>query len=398
LIFRTDSAQTTNHPEHETLALATLLNVDYERTEFQDAGIMKGTAPTDAELESMMKDLWELLDKTCPGSIPPGIIFLPGKRLSIPGFRWAPKTWMSAQEVDYPDPLANMTRAAKLVPEGLLVHYPGFLLHAKNRNSILKPNADIFHFPSDSTLLEWYSVNFKYSDSNASRGVNDPDKRLAIILCRERPRELHEIALLVQIEEEIIQRSFRNQRRSKIYRVSIDRRIKIWREVGTNLLSEWRSYITDSAGQDDHMICGEVLDSDQRWYIDGPREPEAEAPKVVTELPVDKRPDPPPKLLMMSYAATPAAATAVNAVNAATSLIRSTSRRVPMTPSISGQRPANPPPLPPRPGAVASASSSMNGANGAVVESRDGRGDFKPPPRTMSNQSGRTVVRNPSNH
>lgn len=270
-----DAEQTTNHREHETLALATLLNVDYKRSEFQDAGILrKDFEVTETHLELMMRDLWELLDKTCPGSIPPGIIFLPGKRLSLPGFRWAPFTWMSAQEVDYPDPLANMTRPAELAPEGLLVHYPGFLLHAENRSAILKENEDTFRFPSDSTLLEWYSVEIEKSAISPSKGIDTAGNRLAIILCRERPRELREIALLVEIEQEIVQRSFRDHRQSKIYRVSIVSRVKIWREVSEHKLTGWRDYITDSTGKDDHMICGEVLDSDQRWYVDGPGEAE----------------------------------------------------------------------------------------------------------------------------
>jgi len=106
----------------------------------------------------MMIDLWKILDKTCPGSIPPGIIFLPGEKLKDPSFGWAPKTWLSNEELEYPDPLSNMVGAARLVPEGLLVQYPGFVLHAQNRASILRENESSFHFPSDSTLLEWYGV------------------------------------------------------------------------------------------------------------------------------------------------------------------------------------------------------------------------------------------------
>jgi hypothetical protein len=249
----------------------------------------KGFQVTEQHLELMMKDLWELLDKTCPGSIPPGIIFLPGKRLSLPGFRWAPRTWMSAQEVDYPDPLANMTRTAKLAPEGLLVHYPGFLLHAENRSAILRENEDTFCFPSDSTLLEWYTVEVKDSTSSPSKGIDSPGNRLAIILCRERPRELPEIALLVEIEQEIVQQNFRDHRRSKIYRVSIVSRVKIWRQVSSHKLSGWHKYITDSTGKDALMICGEVLDSEQRWYVDGPAEPEPATPKRPTEPAAGKR-------------------------------------------------------------------------------------------------------------
>jgi len=284
--------QTTNHQEHETLALATLLNLDYQNTKFQDAGLIKDAAKVeDDQLQGMMIDLWKLLDKTCPGSIPPGIIFLPGEKLKDPSFGWAPKTWLSNEELEYPDPLSSMVGAAKLVPEGLLVQYPGFVLHAQSRRAILGDNENSFHFPSDSTLLEWYGVELVGLRSNPPIGVQKDEKQLAIILCRPKPKEIPEIALLVEIEEIIVQRSFNDkQHRSTIYHVSYDWRVKIWRETNTDLLSKWRDYITASIDHDekiatgdseheDKMICGEALDSDQRWYVGGrppPRKTETE--------------------------------------------------------------------------------------------------------------------------
>ena len=229
-----------------------------------------------------MIDLWKLLDKTCPGSIPPGIIFLPGEKLKNPSFGWAPKTWLSNEELEYPDPLSNMVGAARLVPEGLLVQYPGFVLHAQNRASILRENESSFHFPSDSTLLEWYGVEFDIEvRQNPPKGIEKDEKQLAIILCRPKPKEMKEIALLVEIEEIITQRSFSDKHHhSVIYRVSYDRRVKVWRETDQDKLAIWRKYITESidldqrnmpgdAHREDKMICGEALDSDQRWYVGG---------------------------------------------------------------------------------------------------------------------------------
>jgi hypothetical protein len=228
-----------------------------------------------------MIDLWKLLDKTCPGSIPPGIIFLPGEKLKDPAFGWAPKTWLSNEELEYPDPLSNMVGAARLVPEGLLVQYPGFVLHG-NRASILRENESSFHFPSDSTLLEWYGVEFDIGlRNNPPKGIEKEEKQLAIILCRPKPKELREIALLVEIEEIIKQRSFGDKHHhSVIYHVSYDRRVKIWRETDQDKLATWREYITAAidleeknisgdANREDKMICGEALDSDQRWYVGG---------------------------------------------------------------------------------------------------------------------------------
>lgn len=323
-----------------------------------------------------MRDLWKLLDKTCPGSIPPGIIFLPGKRLSLPGFRWAPNTWMSAQEVDYPDPLANMTRAAKLAPEGLLVHYPGFLLHAKNRRDILKVDDDKFRFPSDSTFLEWYKVQIEDSSSRSSKGVDPPEKRLAIILCRERPRELREIALLVEIEEEIIQRNFHDHRRSKIYRVSIVSRVKIEREVNTDRLSGWRNYTTDSAEQDDPMICGEVLDSDQRWYVDGPPEPEPTRRKRFTEPAARKK----------SEAQTKASVERTN--TAATK--GSTAQTKPIVPMARNKQPNTS--SVPRPRPVASGSGAgVIAMNGSAAGGKGSPAKTSTAKRNMSAQSDRSL-------
>ncbi|KAE9382006.1 hypothetical protein N431DRAFT_393756 [Stipitochalara longipes BDJ] len=281
-VWRAARWRTTNHQEHETLALATLLNLEYKNTKFQDAGLIKKAAKVEEDqLQGMMIDLWKLLDKTCPGSIPPGIIFLPGEKLKDPSFGWAPKTWMSNEELEYPDPLTNMVGAAKLVPEGLLVQYPGFVLHAQNRASILRVNESSFHFPSDSTLLEWYGVELTGLRNNPPKGNEKDEKQLAIILCRPKPKEIPEIALLVEIEEKIVQRSFSDKHHhSVIYHVSYDQRVKIWRETNGDLLSKWRDYITTSIDLDekkvsgdpkreDNMICGEALDSDQRWYVGG---------------------------------------------------------------------------------------------------------------------------------
>ena len=242
-----------------------------------------------------MRDLWTLLDETCPGSIPPGIIFLPGKRLSLSGFGWAPRTWMSGQEVDYPDPLSNMVSAARLVPGmGLLVEYPGFLLHAKSPNTILWPNQRPIQFPSDSTLLDWYEVeqaeDMKKSETPKGTIMERPEQ-FAIILCRPKPRELPEIALLVRVGREIIQRGFGGHRLSKVYQVRIVCRVRIKRELGVDHSARWKEFTRQSEKEEDKFICGEVLDSNQKWYVDGQQDlpkssatgtrPSAEPPKAV---------------------------------------------------------------------------------------------------------------------
>ena len=261
--------------EHETLALATMLNLDYrDRAAFARIGLPADNSGTvkksEHDLEAMMKDLWLLLDETSPGSIPSGIIFLPGKRMTTPGFGWAPESWMSGQKIDYPDPLSTMVSAAKLDKDkGLLVQYPGILLHAQNPNLILGTSQKPIQFPVDSTLLEFYEVEHADGSEVAKGTFLERVHDLAIILCRPKPRELAEIALLVEIRREITQRGIGNQGSSKIYEVFIVRRVKIKRLTGLTQLSQWMSYVHQANHEDDKFICGEVLGSDQKWYVDG---------------------------------------------------------------------------------------------------------------------------------
>ncbi|KAF7507932.1 hypothetical protein GJ744_009966 [Endocarpon pusillum] len=287
-VWRAAQWRTTSHSEHETLALATLLNVEYDES-ISQAGLSLDAENANArsvelekakrgksqlELDRMMRDLWKVINETCPGSIPSGIIFMPGKRICLEGYRWAPRTWMSGQEVDYPDPLSILTHPATLTGKGLSVIYPGFLLHTKTRSDVLGANDEDFHFAIDSTLLEWYSVNWKIEPiHNVPVGLSLEEKQLAIILCRPRPRELPEIALLVEIEKTIKQRSLIDQRQSNIYYVYIVCRIKIKREIKEALLSKWKEDITQSITRSNpgegKVIFGEVLDENQRWYVDG---------------------------------------------------------------------------------------------------------------------------------
>lgn len=252
------------------MALATLLNVDYEETSFSRAGLLpesaNGTSATTSETrEEMMKDLWRLIHETCPGSIPPGMIFLPGPRLSIKGFGWAPKTWMSSKEVDFPDPLATMSRPASLEDRGLLVQYPGFLLHGMKTSAILYPLRD-FYFAIDNTLLEWYTVRF--TDEILSIEPQD-DKDLAIILCRQRPGEVPEIALLVQIEKRIVQKNPGGQRHSTIFQSLIVCRVTIKRDITKNAIEDPEAFLAHALDKEETTMCGEILDDDQKWYVDG---------------------------------------------------------------------------------------------------------------------------------
>jgi hypothetical protein len=224
----------------------------------------------------MMENFWKELEENSPGAIPPGMIFLPGDRIRKPGFGWAPTTWMSAHGIDHPDPISLISRPATLAPKnyGLSVEYPGFLLHYMKRNNVLKPDhGGEFWFSSDNTLTEWYHASFVGDkDHSPNRGIIDEsrDEDLAIILCRPRPRHRAEIGLLVEIHRTIKQRELGKDNVKRIFAVYIRHRITLQRELDDEKIQEKRNEILQSrlADVQSKIICGEVLEEDQRWYVD----------------------------------------------------------------------------------------------------------------------------------
>ena len=251
--------RTTQHERHEALVLATLfgLKTDY----FADA-----SNPTTADhiphenLEERMEQLLVLLADVHPCAIPPGMIFLPGIRLSKKGFRWAPHSWLSAQEVEHPDPLQFNQRPASLRDgEGLEVCFPGFRLHELEqiRNELPPLNKKPFHFPTDKGLHKWYLVQpadeGKWPDKSEFGGCS-----VAIICPRDPVSSEPEIALLVTI---------RAEKRGRIF-AEIMRRVKVSREFRESQLSkcklEFRQHCLDA------QCYGEPLPDNQSWCIDGP--------------------------------------------------------------------------------------------------------------------------------
>ncbi|KAM7216552.1 hypothetical protein V8F06_008080 [Rhypophila decipiens] len=289
--YRAARWRTTAKPEHEVLALATLLKLETKGTEIEEAGLDPPGKATNAfstdRLEELVCVFWNVLHKQRKGAIPSGMIFLPGDKVNRKGFGWAPQTWLSAYEMDYPDPLSFWNKATDLSPgKGLSVHYPGFLLHPDSlscRGRILgtSPDSEPFTFPVDRSLNEWYS--FQRLDDKAAGPLNEvarqakANTQLAIILSgsslpRESPKE---IALLVEvIDTEADQTSEETlDRRAVEHICHIVHRILVWRSPdhlrGTR---DKRSFKSGSpgAGLDEDICIGEVTSSTQRWWVDRP--------------------------------------------------------------------------------------------------------------------------------
>ena len=237
---------------------------------------MKPGNNTSQELDTMMKDFWLSLEESSPGSIPPGIIFLPGPRIQISAFGWAPKSWMLAHEPDYPDPVALSRKAAVLSPEnGLQVEFPGFLLHCEDRDAILghQTNEMGFRFPCDNSLTEYYLVTWDETEEySKQRGIigEQRSEDLAIILCRPRPGQFPEIGLLVEIhttKQEKMDLGQDSVRR--VFAVYMRRRVKVRRETGDlNLATKVKEIMNRTHEEQSRIICGEILNEDQKWIVD----------------------------------------------------------------------------------------------------------------------------------
>lgn len=291
-VWKATQWRTTTHKQHEVLALATLFDLNTGRSkdaESLNQAFIAGNKD-DESLDENMCTLLRLLEEVYPGSIPAGIIFLPGKRLSKKGYGWAPRTWISGQTVDYPDPLTIDTPTTRFVPgQGLHVEFPGFLLHSSpGTNPITHMSGNVFlRFPVDSTLTEWYEI--KYADKEEKRDEpkyrnvqsNLTSRGYAIILPRQRPRDVEEIALLVETRAPVIQRSFDNKKETQIFHVSVLFRIRIKRvtKVDENDINKFyprpKSATNEfSPAEDDDedfistQILGEALHHGQKWCVD----------------------------------------------------------------------------------------------------------------------------------
>ncbi|KAK4452655.1 hypothetical protein QBC34DRAFT_398008 [Podospora aff. communis PSN243] len=319
--------RTTINPAHETLALATLLGLPYDE-KIANAGVtkfdkeMKDDERND-KLDGLVCAFWDLFNEQWPGSIPPGLIFLPGDKVQKEGYRWAPRTFMSVFTTDYPDPLAPVQRTGykgtsiDANKRGLHVRYPGFILHChhgKNiRNKVLCTEHSSVQgnlvFPGSGSLLEWYEVKSTGDEPSTDQiqSIIDSKNNLAIILTRPDPKELpYEIGLLVEIKgtapaedrgqgkpktqgaaEESLSGNDNQQSGRVAYCCRIIRRVHIRRDSSRTLwdgTQEGGAADSDPPllrlmpdnlkpgavnGEEDDLCIGQALDIDQEWYVDG---------------------------------------------------------------------------------------------------------------------------------
>ncbi|KAK7708373.1 hypothetical protein SLS63_013488 [Diaporthe eres] len=277
--------RTTSKEEDETLALSTLLQLDYRSSIISDAGIEDNDA---AKRDLMMQDFWKLIDKHYKGSIPPGIIFLPGDKLTGRGFRWAPRTWMSSHDEDHPYPLGVVNRPARLSgDDGLVVQYPGFMLHCRQGEEVISnvlgfnyAKENTFDFPVDREFHQWYRAEVADLDVHESHDhrhllkriqAEDRDSpiQLAVIISRPNPREMvPEIGLLVRVCDSVVSRDEYDsrQRTATEHYCKVIQRVRVARLVDYDDKVRASGLARTSKGAD---CYGEVLDAEQVWFVDG---------------------------------------------------------------------------------------------------------------------------------
>ncbi|KAJ1323748.1 hypothetical protein MN608_10993 [Microdochium nivale] len=298
--------RTTSNLSHEALALATLLNVNYDGTQIESANWQAdGQKPIPEEL---IRTFWREFHATYLNCIPPGIIFLPGDKLSFRGYGWAPKSWMSAHEVDFPDPMSTWTAETDLLEDkGLIVEYPGYLLFAETddlRHRILNydraKSEDGFTFAADNTFLEWYTVKAADPDMTHRKDcqrLENNQNPLAIILSRPQPKAAPaEIGLLVEIYRTDNERTSsrgkghptQRYRCHRIMRVHVHRETRTEyhsiqgnnRPPATSDLSScpaWDIISGDHSNASPKYSVGQYLPPTQKWVVDSYFRPESQA-------------------------------------------------------------------------------------------------------------------------
>jgi hypothetical protein len=251
--------------EDETLCLARLLDIDpLPLLNITESNGVKNMT------EQRMAEFLSLLDQYI--GITPGMIFLPGPKLSIRGFSWAPRSWMRKQSRQASEPVfVPEQRLSFLTRSGLHVQYPGVQLHPEKSNP-----GSTFWVPTARNLTKWYRIEYIPEDGTdcdweriwqlACTGSELP----AIIGSRFGRHDEPEIALLVRGfcsrsggRDDLRDSDCNSEGVKWVHSLC-----RVWIQwetdhtVAAKLTEEFRYNI-------DQMAWGETLESEQRWVVDG---------------------------------------------------------------------------------------------------------------------------------
>ncbi|KAK3681046.1 hypothetical protein B0T22DRAFT_523894 [Podospora appendiculata] len=212
----------------------------------------KGGNGRQPELDAQMRDFWITFDER-------------GEKLGIPGFGWAPRTWMDvvepladATQMEHCfDPLQVRSRTILDVNHGLRVRCAGFILHSQDRTAVLGGNKmDDEAKPADA---------LRANDVHAA-GIRDGNNTLAIVLSDPQPRKLvPTIALLVEVWKQSIET--RDSGTTSVLYCHVIHRLLVSREPRVHRPSDK----SESVGmeQRDDFVIGEGVGPELEWVVDG---------------------------------------------------------------------------------------------------------------------------------
>jgi len=252
----------TARPQDETLCLARLLDLD-------PLPILAREGEGEDLKHRRMAELLVLMDQSV--GIPPGMVFLPGPKLPLRGFAWAPRSWMTRRSRDAGAPLLATDQSPSfLTLRGLLVRYPGVQLHP--RRGAAEPPC--FWIPTAQNLRRWLRI--RYARDMPQQGAADWAAAWAVAcegteppcIIRSRSDEHDEPEMALLVKKLVGRESRATSRNSRADVFSVKVLCRVWIQVETDgdvvarRSEDFRLHV-------DTMTWGEALDADQWWVVDG---------------------------------------------------------------------------------------------------------------------------------
>ncbi|KAI0869375.1 hypothetical protein GGS24DRAFT_478972 [Hypoxylon argillaceum] len=245
-------------PQDEAVILAGLLNLNASLI-----GKIGGTGDENVIAARRMVKLLEEIDSHSELGIPAGIIFLPPPMLQMEdvpetrGYAWAPRTWLSKQVHPYPL-YESVHQAALQCKHGLLVRFPGLLLHCTGDY----PTKKKFWVPLSQSMHEWLKIDtqtdkegIQFWQEQVMRG---PDKKHAtIILSCPTFRDKWDIGILVRKKGEL--------RNNQVRWVEHVCRVRVRLETNPNTIQERVKIFRQGKGE---AVFGTRIE-EREWCIDG---------------------------------------------------------------------------------------------------------------------------------
>lgn len=242
-------------PEDETLILACVLGLDVKQIQSIESKSYKRSGVNDTAIKRMAK-LLDMLDAAPGLGIPSGIIFLHSNPLQEDGYCWAPSTWLTMESHIYPL-FRPLRRTATILNRGLLVEFPGLILHCP-KIPLKHPK---FWLPVHQLMHKWYKVVADHDPAGWSKfweQVVLSYDEVDIIMCTSSPKDRWEVGLLVGYKGKL--------RKGEIRWVKSV--CKVWIRLETNLsiLHDMQASYRENDGR---LMYGERLEHTTEWCVDG---------------------------------------------------------------------------------------------------------------------------------